>query len=205
MEINKGLLIIICAPSGTGKGTIINKYLENHPKTEYSVSCTTRPQRQNDTPGVTYNFLSKEEFFELVKNNGFFEYEEYCENYYGTPKRFIMDNIENNKDVILEIEYKGALNVKSQFPDAVAVFVMAPSYTELKNRLESRATDDIEKINKRLEKAKEEVAEASKFDYLLINDDLDEAVKNLECIIQSERSKMNKHIDFINKFFIEVK
>lgn len=204
MEKDKGLLIIICAPSGTGKGAIIKKYLEKHPETEYSVSCTTRTQRQNDIPGITYNFLTNEEFFELVNNKGLFEYEEYCGNYYGTPKRFIMDNIENNKDVILEIEYKGALNIKSQFSDSVAIFALPPTYKDLKFRLESRATDNCDKIKERLEKSKEEVASASKFDYLLINDNLDEVVNTLEAIIQAERCKINKHIKFINNFFEEV-
>lgn len=202
MGKGKGLLVALAAPSGTGKGTIIANYLTRHKETLLSISCTSRTQRPGDPDG-SYFFITREKFEEMIKNNDFFEWVDYCGNYYGTPKSFIMEKIKENRDVLLEIDYIGALSVKKAFPSAVLVFVLPPDYQELKHRLEKRCSDSPQKIIERLKRAKEEVENATKFDYLIINDDLEKVTKNLEEIINYEKTKNKDNIKIIEKLTID--
>lgn len=198
----KGSLIVISGPSGAGKGSIIAKLLENDNKTRWlSVSTTSRKIRSNDIPGVTYNFVSEEEFLEKIKEDYFLEYTNYSGNYYGTPKELISDKLNNGIDVILEIEIEGANNVKKIFPEAICIFIMPPSLKELVKRLKNRGTDTNEKIVERFKRAYEEVNEVSKYNYVVVNNNLDEAILKVEAIIKSEKCR----VDRIEEVFLDTK
>ena len=198
----KGSLIVISGPSGAGKGSIIAKLMENGNKTRWlSVSTTSRKIRSNDIPGVTYNFVSEEEFLEKIKEDYFLEYTNYSGNYYGTPKEHISDKLNNGIDVILEIEIEGANNVKKIFPEAICIFIMPPSLKELVKRLKNRGTDTNEKIVERFKRAYEEVNEVSKYNYVVVNNNLDEAILKVEAIIKSEKCR----VDRIEEVFLDTK
>ena len=169
----KGLLIIISGPSGVGKGTI-REFLMNDKSLNlhYSISCTTRKPRNGEVEGKDYFFLSKDQFLEGIKNNKFIEYAEFCGNYYGTPRKFVDDLRNQGKNVILEIETSGAQQIihKTNHVNEISIFIVPPSFEELKKRITGRNTEKIEIINQRLEKAKEELKLASLYDYNVIND-----------------------------------
>ena len=169
----KGSLIVISAPSGSGKGTIINELLKNDNKGRWlSVSTTSRSIRTNDIPGVTYNFVSEEEFITKIKDNYFLEYTNYSGNYYGTPKEYI--------------------NEKLIFPDAICIFIMPPSLKELVKRLKKRGTDSNEKIIERFKKAYQEINEVTKYNYVVVNDNVDDAVSKVEAIIKAEKCRVDR-------------
>jgi guanylate kinase len=178
MQNNKGVLVVISAPSGCGKGTVI-KELREICEIYYSVSMTTRKPRDEDIPGVTYFFTDREGFLETVKNGGMLEYAEYVGNFYGTPKAPIIEKLSEGKNVILEIEVKGAMQVKKLMPEALLVFIMPPSEEELERRLISRGTDDEETVRQRMETAKTEMASANEYDAIIINDDVKRAAREL--------------------------
>ncbi len=201
-ESQKGSVIVISAPSGAGKGTIINRLLANDSKNRWlSISTTSRPIRANDIPGVTYNFVSKEEFETKIKENYFLEYTNYAGNYYGTPKEFISAKINAGIDVILEIEIEGANNIKKLIPEAIFIFIMPPSLKELVKRLKLRGTDSPEKIIERFKRAYQEVNEVSKYNYVVVNDILDEAVNKVEAIIKAEKCR----VDRIEEVYLDTK
>lgn len=201
-ESQKGSVIVISAPSGAGKGTIINRLLANDSKNRWlSISTTSRPIRTNDIPGVTYNFVSKEEFETKIKENYFLEYTNYAGNYYGTPKEFISAKINAGIDVILEIEIEGANNIKKLIPEAIFIFIMPPSLKELVKRLKLRGTDSPEKIIERFKRAYQEVNEVSKYNYVVVNDILDEAVNKVEAIIKAEKCR----VDRIEEVYLDTK
>lgn len=181
-------LYVISGSSGVGKGTVLKGFLEKNPHFMLSISCTTRNPRPGEIDGVNYFFLSNEEFRNCIENNKFLEWAEFAGNFYGTKKRYINECLENGKDIILEIDTQGALQVKKRMPEAVLIFICPPSYETLENRLRGRHTEDEETIKKRLEQAKVEFERAEKFDYKIINDDLEIAVKSLEDVINKERS-----------------
>ena len=183
---SKGNLIVISGPSGAGKGTIINKLKEINKNIWLSVSATTRPIRSNDIENVTYFFYSKEEFEEKINNDEFLEYAIYSDNYYGTPKSEINKKLDEGIDVILEIEIQGALQIKELVKDAIFIFVMPPSMDILKNRLVNRGTDSEEKILKRFKRAYTEINEVTKYNYVVINDDLERAIAEVESITRKE-------------------
>lgn len=192
-EKNKGSVIVISAPSGTGKSTIISKLLENDNKTRWlSISTTSRPIRSNDIPGVNYNFVTKEEFEQKIKEGYFLEYTNYAGNYYGTPKGFIGEKINKGIDVILEIEIEGANNIKKLIPEAICIFIMPPSMTELARRLKTRGTDSKEKILERFKKAYQEINEISKYNYVVVNDEIDNAVAKIEAILKAEKCRVDR-------------
>ncbi len=198
----RGSLIVISAPSGAGKGTIINKLLENDNKTRWlSISTTSRNMRSNDIAGVTYNFVTKEEFEQKIEEGYFLEYTNYSGNYYGTPKGDISNKLNNGIDVILEIEIEGANNVKKIFPEAICIFIMPPSLKELVKRLKNRGTDSNEKILERFKKAYAEINEVSKYNYVVVNDILEEAVNKVEAIIKAEKCR----VDRIEEVFLDTK
>lgn len=190
---NRGQLIVISGPSGCGKGSVIEKLLENTSLNLWlSLSTTSRQIRNNDIPGKTYNFVTKEEFEQKIEEDYFLEYAEYSGNYYGTPKSTIEEKLENGIDVILEIEIQGALKIKEIRKDALFIFILPPSMRELKRRLEGRNTETKEKILKRFKTAYREINEVSKYNYVVINDEMEEASKKINSIIEAEKSRVDR-------------
>ena len=188
----RGNLIVISGPSGSGKGTIISKLLENNDNVWLSISMTSRAIRANDVPNVTYFFVNKDEFEKKIKEGVFLEYATYNGNYYGTPRDKINEKLNEGKDVILEIEIQGALKVKELVPDAIFIFILPPSMKELKRRLVNRGTDSMEKILDRFQTAYKEINEVTKYNYVVINDDLDMAVEKVRAILLSERCRVDR-------------
>ncbi len=192
-EKERGSLIVISGPSGCGKGTIIKEYLRtNRDHSWLSVSCTSRPIRPGDEEGVNYYFVTKEEFEKLIKKGEFLEYTEYNGNYYGTPKEHIESRLASGIDVLLEIEVQGALKVKELVPEAICIFVMPPSMRELRDRLVGRGTEDIDKILGRFKTAYKEINEVTKYNYVITNDTVDEAVLKMQSIIISEKCRVDR-------------
>lgn len=187
---NKGNIFVISGPSGVGKGTLLNKLLEKHPEISLSVSATTRNPREGEVEGVNYYFLQKPEFQRKIEQGEFLEWAEFAGNYYGTPIKPIQNTVAEGKDVILEIEVQGAMQVKDKLPDAVLIFIMPPSFDDLKSRLTNRATESQEAIEKRLSIVKSELEKVEEFDYKVINDNVDRALSELEEIIFTRRCKV---------------
>lgn len=182
----RGNLFVMTGASGVGKGTIRGRLLEYH-RMYYSISMTTRPPRPGERHGVDYYFVSKAEFESRIAQNGFLEWAQYVDDYYGTPREPVEEALNNGQDVLLEIEVQGALQVKQTLPEAILVFIIPPSLSELRRRLLVRGTDSLAKIRKRLERAVEEIGMADRFKYVLVNDQLDKAVSDFAAIIQAER------------------
>jgi len=186
---NKGLLIVVSGPSGVGKGTICEKLVGARDDISVSVSVTTRKPRVIDKEGVTYFFRSRSEFEEMIKANKFLEWAEYSGNYYGTPVELIDEKLERGEDVILEIEVQGALKVLGKRKDALSVFVAPPDEEALYARLRNRGTETEEQIEKRIKAAEEELKHKNKYDYIVVNDVLEDAVVEIERIIKNEKEK----------------
>ncbi|MCS4488598.1 guanylate kinase [Streptococcus sciuri] len=191
----RGLLIVFSGPSGVGKGTVRQKiFSTSDHKFEYSVSMTTRQQRPGEVDGVDYHFRSREEFEELIKRGEMLEYAEYVGNYYGTPLTYVNETLDKGIDVFLEIEVQGALQVKSKVPDGVFIFLTPPDLEELHDRLVSRGTDSQEVIQKRIERAKEEIALMSEYDYAVVNDEVALAAERVKHIIETEHYRIERVI-----------
>lgn len=195
--MEKGIITILSGFSGAGKGTVVKSLLSRHNNYVLSISATTRKPRIGEEDGREYFFKTTEEFEKMISNNQLIEYASYVGNYYGTPKEYVESQLSQGKDIILEIELQGAMKVKEQNPDVVLVFVTPPSAKELKNRLVGRGTEDMDTINARLRRAVDESEFMDKYDYLLINDDLDECVEKLHQIIQSEHNSTKRNIERI--------
>ncbi len=193
--MNRGLLIVVSAPSGCGKGTLLAEILKDNDY-YYSVSATTRSPREGEVNGVNYHFATREEFEDLIKSDGMLEYAQYCGNYYGTPKKEVEKKLSEGKNVILEIEVQGAMQVKEIAPEGVFVFILPPSVSELKKRLLKRGTEEISVIEKRVSEAVGEIKYAEKYDYVIVNDDLSKAVDDFKMVISAEkmRTKNSKEI-----------
>lgn len=176
-------LYVISGSSGVGKGTIIKRLLANHTDIKLSVSCTTRSPRPQEVDGINYFFISKDEFQDLIKNDEFIEWAEFSENLYGTKKSFIEETLKNGDNVLLEIDTQGALQIKEKMPDSILIFIAPPSYEELVSRLRGRHTESEEAIEKRLKFVDFEKENSKKFDYIIINDEIDNAVRQIEEII----------------------
>ena len=179
-------LFVLSGSSGVGKGTVLKGFLEKNPDFMLSISCTTRKPRPGEIDGVNYFFISKEEFETCIKENKFLEWAEFAGNFYGTKKKYINQCLEEGKNVILEIDTQGALQVKKQMPEAVLIFVCPPSYEALENRLRGRHTEDEATIQKRLEQVKKEIERSKKFDYQIVNDRLEDAISRLEDVVNGE-------------------
>lgn len=178
-------LFVISGCSGVGKGTVINKFMERNKDFILSVSCTTRNPRPGEVDGVNYFFLTKEEFEKNIKEDKFLEHAQFAGNYYGTKKKYIKQKFEEGYNIILEIETNGALQVKEKMPEAVLIFIAPPSLEELEHRLRGRHTEDEETIQKRLAQVKIELERSQKYDYTVINDNIDRAVEEIEKIINN--------------------
>ena len=202
---NKGILMVISGFSGAGKGTLVKKLLSEYDNYALSISMTTRQPREGEEDGREYFFRTREQFEENIAKNGFIEYAQYCGNYYGTPKAYVEEQMQAGKDVILEIEIQGALKVKEKFPDTLLLFVTPPSAEELKSRLVGRGTETMDVIEFRMNRAKEEALEMDQYDYLIINDDLQECVEEMHQIIQGEHRRSFRNAEFIEHMKEELK
>ncbi len=190
---DNSLLIVLSGPSGAGKGTLKNLYMQDFGENTYfSVSATTRAPRYNERPDIDYTFVSKDVFEEMIKNNEFLEYAPVHDNYYGTPRKKAMEEFENGKDVIFDIDVQGGINIKKQCPHAIMVFIAPPDMGTLERRLRLRGTDSEETIQKRMKNANGELDYVNHYDYIIINDSLDEAYEKLKAIIKSEKCKAKK-------------
>jgi guanylate kinase len=195
----KGLLIVISAPSGTGKTTLCHMLLKEFKDLEFSISYTTRKPREGEVNGKDYFFVNKETFQKMIDEGDFLEWAEVYGNFYGTSKSQILRALNEGKDILLDIDTQGALNVKENFPEAVLIFILPPSLEELERRLRNRGTDDEETIKKRLRIAREEIKKALLYDYLIINDNLEVAFEKLKSIITAEKCKTERLKDEIQK------
>ena len=187
-----GLLIVISGPSGTGKGTVCRKLLKECKDLHLSVSVTTRQPRPGEIDGKSYFFVDKEKFMEMKERNQFLEYAEVYGNYYGTPKEYVLNMLNSGRDVLLEIDIQGAKLVRNHYPDAVYIFLSPPSLEELEKRLNKRGTENEESKAIRLKNAQIELKEKEHYNYLIINDNLDEAVDKLRSIIIAEKCRIRK-------------
>mgnify|MGYP002531257740 CR=1 FL=1 len=195
----KGILIILSGFSGVGKGTVVRRLLSDYDNYALSISATTRKPREGEEDGVSYFFKSKEEFEQMIKEDSFIEHARYVENYYGTPKAYVQEQLDAGKDVILEIEIQGALKVKEKYPDALMLFLVPPDAQTLKERLVGRGTETADVIHDRLERAAQEAQEMGSYEYIIVNDDLDTCVEEMHQIIRSERFRTKRNTQFIEK------
>ena len=192
----KGFLIVISGFSGVGKGTVVKQLVEKYGYS-LSVSATTRAPREGEVDGKDYYFKTVEDFRNLIDYNGFIEWAQYVDNYYGTPRKFVEEEMKAGKDVILEIEVQGAMHVKEQYPDAASIFITAPSAEALKERLKGRGTEDEATINKRMKRATEEAEDIGVYDYIVVNDDLDTCVETVHGIIEGRKCLKQYNESFI--------
>lgn len=199
-----GVLMIVSGFSGAGKGTLMKRLLESHDNYALSISMTTRDPRPGEIHGKHYFFVEKDEFEKTIAEDGLIEYAQYCGNYYGTPKSYVEQCLNEGRDVILEIEIQGALKVKKKFPEAVLVFVTPPSAMELRNRLIGRGTETKEVIDKRLSRAVEEAQGIENYDYIVINDELDRCVEDIHAIVMALHCKTNRSISIIEEISKEL-
>ena len=197
--MDKGMLVVLSGPSGSGKGTVLKEFLKDE-DFGLSVSVTSRKPRPGDKEGVTYFFKTREEFEEMIKNDEFFEYAQFGGNYNGTPKKYVLDQINNGKNIILEIEVQGAMQVKKAVPDAVLIFMTTPDITVLRERLEGRQTEEQEVVDQRIEIALSEIEYLNCYDYLVVNDDLEKTVEDLKTVVEKAREKKRNNNEFIKKF-----
>lgn len=199
----RGLLLVVSGPSGVGKGTICKEYLRAYDDCALSVSATTRSPRDGEVDGESYFFLSQDEFKKKIEEGGFLEHAIFCDNYYGTPKDAVLKMLDSGKNVILEIEVQGALQVRSHYPEAVFVFVIPPSMEVLEERLRGRGTEADDVISKRLERAKAEFKFIEKYNYILNNDTVENAVERLHSIITAEKCLMARNYNYLKEEFIK--
>ena len=201
----KGILIVVSGFSGAGKGTIMKELLKRYDNYALSISATTRQPREGEEDGREYFFKTADEFEKMIAKDELIEYARYVENYYGTPRTYVEEQLENGKDVILEIEIQGALKVKEKLPDTLLLFVTPPSAAELEHRLVGRGTETREVIASRMHRAKEEALGMDRYDYLVVNDDLDQCVEEVHEIIQSEHRRSYRNKEFIEYMKEELK
>ncbi|MBQ1351593.1 MAG: guanylate kinase [Oscillospiraceae bacterium] len=195
MKDQQGLLFVLSGPSGAGKSTVLKEVLRRNPALYFSVSCTTRMPRPAEIHGIHYFFIGREQFEEMIQRNEFLEYTEYAKDYYGTPLLKIQECMASGTDVLLDIETEGAQNVIQKMPEAVRIFLVPPSFEELERRLRSRGTDTEDKILARLQTAREEWKKMPSYDYLVVNDVVENAVQELESILKAEHCRTARRIE----------
>ena len=199
-----GKLVVISGFSGVGKGTVVNRLLNDYDHYKLSVSMTTRKPRDGEVHGVNYYFVSNEEFEEMIGNGGLLEHAGYADHYYGTPRSFVEENMAKGKDVILEIEVQGAMQIKKAFPDAVLIFITTPSAAVMAKRLIGRKTETEEQIDNRFKRAVEEVEHIKRYDYIVINDELDDCVSEVNRIVESGEGGVRYDPEFKDRFLQEL-
>lgn len=203
--MKKGALFIVCGPSGVGKGTVCKELLRNKPEIGLSISATTREIRKGEVEGVNYYFVEKNKFEYMIENDELLEYAQVYDNFYGTPKKYVLEQLDKGKDIILEIDPQGAMQVKEKFPDGIFIFLLPPSMKELKNRITTRGRDSEENISRRLKAAYDEIDFIKEYDYYIINDELSRAVNSLISIIEAEKCTVKDNIcELINKYKEEI-
>ncbi len=190
-DMKKGLLVVVSGPSGVGKGSVCKRIWEEHPEIKHSVSVTTRTMRPIEKDGVNYFFRTREEFKKMIEADELLEWAEYVGNYYGTPRKFVMENVEKGQDVLLEIEVQGAAKIREKFPECLLIFLSAPSMEELEKRIRGRGTETSDTIDHRISRGKDEMALAGNYDYVVINDNIQRAADEVYSIIESEHQKRN--------------
>ena len=202
---NKGILIVVSGFSGSGKGTLMKVLLEKYDNYALSISATTRSPREGEVEGVHYFYKSTEEFEKMIAKDELIEYARYVDNYYGTPRAYVEEQLNSGKDVILEIEIQGALKVKNKFPDTLLLFVTPPDAETLERRLVGRGTETAEVIKSRMLRAAEEADGMNAYDYLIVNDDIEECRDEVHRIIQSEHCRCSRNVEFMEKIKSELK
>lgn len=200
--MSKGFLLIVSGPAGTGKGTVCKELLERNKDIVYSVSATTRKPRKGEVDGVNYLFTEKEKFEDMIKKDEFLEYAYVHTNYYGTPRGFVMEQVENGEIVLLEIDVQGALQIKNNYDEAVFVFLLPPTMEELKNRIIKRGTESEEDIERRFKNAFKEIEFLGKYDYFVVNNKIEDAVLDIESIIKAERLRVKRQSDLKDKILL---
>jgi len=196
---DKGVLVVFSGFAGSGKGTIMKELLKRYDNYAFSVSATTRKPRPGEKDGVDYFYVTTEEFEKMIDEDALLEYARYVTNYYGTPRKYVEDQLNAGKDVILEIETQGALLVKERFPDALLVFVMPPSVDEIHNRLVKRATETEEVIMQRMKRGSEEAKVIEKYDYIIINDDLEKCIETVNQTVRCSHFAVSRNMDIIER------
>lgn len=205
MMNKKGILIVVSGFSGAGKGTLMKEIMKQYDNYALSISATTRSPRAGEVDGREYFFRTVDEFEKMIAQDELIEYAKYVDNYYGTPRAYVEEKLEEGKDVILEIEIQGALKVKEKFPETLLLFVTPPSVEVLRNRLIGRGTETMEVVEERMKRAIEEAEGMDEYDYLVINDDLQECVEEMHHIIQEEHKRTFRNTDFIEQIKRELK
>lgn len=200
---NKGLLIVLSGPSGAGKGTVVSQLLQND-KYSLSISATTRTPRENEQDGIHYFFKTKDEFQNMIKDKKLLEYAQFCDNFYGTPLDYVEKQLQKGKNVILEIEVQGALQVKKLYPQAILIFLIPENISELRKRLINRNSEDLQTINKRIETAKKEIKLLHEYNYVVINNFVQQAVDDINKIVYIEKMKLFKSDNLIKNFLKEI-
>ena len=197
--MRKGLLIVVSGASGTGKGTVCKKILDDMPQVAYSISATTRAPRPGEVDGKEYYFISRDEFKAWIADGKFLEFADVYGNFYGTPLNKIEERLNRGEDILLEIDVQGALNVKKKCPDGIYIFLLPPSLEELKRRIEGRGTETPESLQRRLANAVAEIKIGRDYNYVVVNDSVDNAVAQIKAILVAERCKVERNLD---KFFL---
>ena len=189
----KGLLVVVSGPAGVGKGTLCKAYMKKFDDMKLSVSNTTRLPRDGERDGVEYNFTTKENFLKMIENDELLEYVNVFENYYGTSKKWVQEQLDMGNDIILEIDIVGAMNVKKTYDNALLLFIIPPSYEVLEKRLRNRNTDSDGQIRQRLERMEEEIKIMKDYDYFVVNDDIDESLDMMKSIIDTQRCSVKRY------------
>ncbi|WP_416198099.1 MAG: guanylate kinase [Sporanaerobacter sp.] len=197
--MEEGLLVVVSGPSGCGKGTICKELLGRNKDIIISISATTRKPRNGEVEGVNYFFIDKEQFDAMVQNDEFIEYANVHGNFYGTPKKFVLDKLKNGENILLEIDVQGAIQIKKMYPEAILIFIVPPSMEELKNRIVGRGTESESDIEKRYENAFKELEYIKEYEYMVINDEVIAAVEKIESIIMAEKCKTIRQKELIKK------
>ena len=196
-ETRKGMLLVVSGASGTGKGTLVKRLLDEDASFAFSVSATTRAPREGEVDGVHYHFVSEERFAELVAQDAFLEHAGFCDHQYGTLREEVDSRIEKGINVLLDIETQGAFNVMAKAPDCVSVFILPPSYAELRRRLENRNTEGAADVERRLETARREIPLMNRYQYIIVNDDLESAYAQLRAIAQAEKQRSARYFPVV--------
>lgn len=203
--MSKGTVFIISGPSGSGKDALLSKLFKRCPEIEFSISSVTRNMRDGEKEGEKYNFISREKFENMIKEDKLLEYNLYVDNYYGTPREPVEKAVSENKDIFIEVDVNGAESIRQKLPEAISIFVMPPSFEELKRRLSSRGTETEEVITLRMSAALGEIKRANEYDYIVVNDDLSTAVEDIIAIIKGSKFSLKKQNYIINEVLKNVK